>query len=247
MTKSFDRVAQAGVIETIAAIDAGANSEAVFDRFADFVAAFGFTTVALGHLANPAMKADQGKDWFRVGNWPEEWRREWLNKRLIFRDPIARMALRTRKSFTWSAAYQQASRFERAVLDHSSEFGFRDGLAIPMYTEDGPPGCVTLGAEKVDLSPREKAAIELVAIHAYARLEILFGPFSYRPVKDLSPRELDVLHYAAAGKTNWEIGTILSISEFSVRGHLSSAQKKLNCVNRAHSIATAMQRSLIFP
>lgn len=247
MAQSFDRVAQASVLEAIAAIDNGATTAAVFERFACFVGAFGFTTVALGHLANPAMKSDHGKDWFTIGNWPEEWRREWLSKRLIFRDPIARMALRTRKSFTWSAAYQQASRFERAVLDLSSEFGFRDGLAIPMYTEDGPPGCVTLGADRIDLSPREKAAIELVAIHAYARLEILFGPFSYRPVKDLSPRELDVLHYAAAGKTNWEIGTILSISEFSVRGHLSSAQKKLNCVNRAHAIAIAMQRSLIFP
>ncbi len=244
---SIDRLARAGILEAIAAIDAGASSKEVFERFADFVGAFGFNTVALGHLANPAMKSDSGKDWFTVGNWPDEWRREWLDKRYIFRDPIARMALKTRKSFTWSSAYQQASRFERAVIDLSSDFGFRDGLAIPMYTEDGPPGCVTLGADRVDVSPRERAAIELVSIHAYSRLETLFGPFPYRPVKPLSPRELDVLHYAAAGKTNWEIGTILSISEFSVRGHLSSAQKKLDCVNRAHSIATAMQRSLIFP
>lgn len=247
MSNSLDRLANAGVLDAIADIDAGASSNSVFDRFAAFVGVFGFKTVALGHLANPAMKAGDGSDWFTIGNWPAEWRREWISNRLIFRDPIARLALRTRKSFTWSAAYEQASRFERSVLDLSSEFGFRDGIAIPMYTEDGPPGCVTLGADAVDLSPREKAAIELVSIHAYTRLEKLFGPFPYRPVKDLSPRELDVLHYAAAGKTNWEIGAILSISEFSVRGHLGSVQKKLNCVNRAHAIATAMQRSLIFP
>ncbi len=247
MSHAPDRLESSGVLEAIAAIDAGASSQAVFDRFADFVGVFGFTTVALGHLANPAMKSDRAKDWFTIGNWPADWRREWLDQRLIFHDPIARMALRTRKTFTWSAAYEQASRFERAVLDLSADFGFRDGLAIPLYTEDGPPGCVSIGAASVDVSPRERAAIELVAIHAYACLEKLHGPFAYRPVKKLTPREVDVLHFAAAGKTNWEIGTILSISEFSVRDHLSSAQRKLNCVNRAHVIATAMQRCLIFP
>jgi LuxR family quorum sensing-dependent transcriptional regulator len=140
-----------------------------------------------------------------------------------------------------------AARDGKDILDASKEFGFRDGLAIPIYSEDGPPGCVTLGADVMDLSPHERAAVELLSLHAYMRLETLFGPFAYQPVENLTPREIDVLHYVAAGKTNWEIGGILSISEHSVRDYLQSAQRKLNGANRTHTVAIAIQRNLILP
>jgi LuxR family quorum sensing-dependent transcriptional regulator len=197
-------------------------------------------------LANPALR--QGANTFTIGNWPSEWRTEWLSKNYIVHDPIARMALKTRRAFTWKQAYEHASRFGKTILDASRAFGFSDGLAIPIHSEDGPPGCVTLGGPKVELSPRERGAIELAATHAYVRLETLFGvPIAYQPVKNLSPREIDVLHYVAAGKTNWEIGQILTLSQHSVGEYIQAAQRKLNCVNRAHAVAVAMQKCLILP
>jgi DNA-binding CsgD family transcriptional regulator len=49
------------------------------------------------------------------------------------------------------------------------------------------------------------------------------------------------------GKTSEDIATILGISEGVVRIHLQSAQHKLNCLNRTHSVAKAMAYKLIFP
>jgi LuxR family quorum sensing-dependent transcriptional regulator len=247
LRERFDRIVSTELVDVIAAIDVEDHPKSVLDRFSKYLAKFGFATVALGHLSNPAMKLPSRTDWFTIGNWPDEWRHHWLKNNFVMHDPIARMALRTRKPFTWRHAYEHASRDGKNILDASKEFGFKDGLANPIYSEDGPPGCVTLGAETIDLSPHERAAVELLSLHAYMRLESLFGPFRYQPVENLSPREIDVLHYAAAGKTNWEIGAILSISEHSVRDYMQAAQKKLNCASRTHAVAVAIQRSLILP
>lgn len=247
MNEPVERFINSELIDVIAAIDSEKDSGVVFDRFAGYLMKFGFKTVALGQLTNPALRSAAGDKWFAIGNWPQAWKEQWLNKNFIIHDPIARMALKTRKPFTWRHAYEHASQFGRDMLDVSREFGFADGLAIPIYAEDSPPGCVTLGTNQLDLSPRERAAVELLAVHAYMRLEALFGPFDYQEVKPLTPRESEVLHFAAAGKTNWEIGKILSISEFCVRDHLVKLQRKLNCANRAHVVAVAIQRCLILP
>lgn len=53
----------------------------------------------------------------------------------------------------------------------------------------------------------------------------------------LTIREADVMRYVAEGKTDWEIGAILSISESTARFHVDNARRKLNAVNRAHAVA----------
>jgi LuxR family quorum sensing-dependent transcriptional regulator len=247
MSIEGSRIQATQFLETLGVIDRAETPEATLAFFSAYVNRFGFVTVAAGQLSNPALDGSTAKPKLSIGNWPEDWRDHWIEKRLVIHDPIAKMALRTRRPFTWRTAYDRASKSGRTVLDMSREYGFRDGLAIPIYADDSPPGCVTLGADVLDLLPEERGAIELLSLHFYMRLETLMGPFRYKELRPLSARESEVLHYVAAGKTNWEIGMILSISEYSVRDHISSAQKKLNCANRAHTVAVAIQRSEILP
>jgi transcriptional regulator EpsA len=54
---------------------------------------------------------------------------------------------------------------------------------------------------------------------------------------DLSEREREIMHWVALGKTNPEIGCILSISEFTVKNHLKSIFAKLDVTNRAQAVA----------
>jgi LuxR family transcriptional regulator len=61
----------------------------------------------------------------------------------------------------------------------------------------------------------------------------------------LSQREIEILKWAAYGKTSGEISTILSISEITVKSHIDHAGKKLNTTNKTHTVATAVARGLI--
>ena len=64
---------------------------------------------------------------------------------------------------------------------------------------------------------------------------------------ELSERELQVLQYIANGRSNKEIGTILYISENTVKGHVKSILTKLDAMGRTEAIAIATKRGLIQP
>jgi DNA-binding CsgD family transcriptional regulator len=64
-------------------------------------------------------------------------------------------------------------------------------------------------------------------------------------VAKLSAREKDCLRWRAAGKSDWEIGQILVISERTVKFHLETARTKLGATNTLHAVAIAMSRGLV--
>ena len=59
-----------------------------------------------------------------------------------------------------------------------------------------------------------------------------------------TPKERDVLRWVLQGKTSWEIGRILSISERTVKFHLKNVYQKLNVSNRAQAVALVTRLKL---
>lgn len=61
----------------------------------------------------------------------------------------------------------------------------------------------------------------------------------------LTDRELEVLDLLSHGQSNKEIGVNLSISEFTVKGHLRNIFTKLNVLSRTEAITAATRRGLV--
>jgi LuxR family transcriptional regulator, quorum-sensing system regulator BjaR1 len=61
----------------------------------------------------------------------------------------------------------------------------------------------------------------------------------------LSKREQQVLQWAAEGKSEWEIGFILGLSEHTAEKFIRSARVKLHAGNRTHAVAQAIRLGLI--
>lgn len=61
----------------------------------------------------------------------------------------------------------------------------------------------------------------------------------------LTPREGEALLWVAEGKTAWEAGTILGISESTTNAHIASAALKLQATNRAHLITRAFVAGIL--
>ena len=59
----------------------------------------------------------------------------------------------------------------------------------------------------------------------------------------MSDRELEVMEWVRAGKTNSEIGEILDISPFTVKNHLQRIFRKMNVLNRAQAVAKLASRN----
>ena len=63
-------------------------------------------------------------------------------------------------------------------------------------------------------------------------------------VEPLTEREVEVLQHVAVGLSNREIGQQLSITEGTVKRHLSNVYSKLGVRNRVQAIVWASQLSL---
>lgn len=61
----------------------------------------------------------------------------------------------------------------------------------------------------------------------------------------LTPREREVLGWAAAGKNYWEISVILDISERTVRHFMANVRQKLDAVSNKQAVANAVWLGLI--
>ena len=64
--------------------------------------------------------------------------------------------------------------------------------------------------------------------------------------KQLTPKEGEALLWLAYGKTSWEIGQILGISERTVTAHIVNMGVKLEASNRANIIAKAVCRGILY-
>ena len=61
----------------------------------------------------------------------------------------------------------------------------------------------------------------------------------------LSDREIEVLKWMSMGKTYWEIGIALTISDKTVKNHVQNIMKKLEANNRQHAVSKAFRMGII--
>jgi len=64
-------------------------------------------------------------------------------------------------------------------------------------------------------------------------------------VAPLTVRERQILNHIANGNTNKQIARLLSISEQTIKNHVSAILRKLNANDRAHAVVLAIRRGLI--
>ncbi|MBN8739205.1 MAG: hypothetical protein BGP24_09455 [Lysobacterales bacterium 69-70] len=134
----------------------------------------------------------------------------------------------------------------RPLLRQASDAGMTGGLTIPLAAPDTLWAIMTFATRQRctlrDLAPSIAPALYFASC-LQATLSRLAGDNGGRPV--LSPREREVLHWAAIGKTSWEISVILGTSERTVNFHLANAARKLGTRGRSATCARALALGLI--
>jgi DNA-binding CsgD family transcriptional regulator len=57
----------------------------------------------------------------------------------------------------------------------------------------------------------------------------------------LTPREREIMQWVASGKTDDEIGDILSIGATTVTSHVENAKQKLDAFRRTYAVVQALR------
>ncbi len=104
-----------------------------------------------------------------------------------------------------------------------------------------PQGVIFFGKEicREDSSGR---VLALLADYACARIMMILRA---RPTQPLSDRQIEVLSWAAEGKTDQEIAQILGLSDHTIDKYMRQIKETLGAVNRTAAIVSAMRCGLI--
>jgi DNA-binding CsgD family transcriptional regulator len=204
--------------------------------FQRLVLAYGLDCFCIGDPSHPEVRRDDRR-W--GATWPVFWYRRYIEQNHLVHDPIVVRLNRSPTPFRWSETRAGAGREARRVLDEAAEFGLKDGLALAVHAE-GSVGGVSIAARHYDLSPRQQAGLQLAAYYLHARVAGLRAKGAPRARRGLTPRERECLNWVAAGKTDWEIAQILSISEQTAHGYVQNALIKLGARTRAQAVALAL-------
>ncbi len=187
-------------------------------------------------------------------SYPEDWLIHYDDMGYPHVDAALSTAAHTILPYVWSSIRlgRPLSKRQRLVFDEASEFGLVNGMSVPLH---GPEGGLAVLSFSTDAPAGEFDDIwrtrrhELAVVGAYtheAMLRCAARTADYSPVR-LSDRERECLAWTSRGKTTWEVGEILSISEKTVLYHLTNAMRKLDVYSKHHAVVKALLMGLIKP
>lgn len=176
------------------------------------------------------------------------WVRRYEEARYDLIDPVIDSSHGGTLPVDWSDV-PKTDRVSRDFFGEAAEFGVRqNGISIPVHDHLHGRAVVTLNTD-LPLHQWRKYRKSIIADAMYLGC-LLHNDFLAAEARDvplprLSPREKEVLKWAAVGKTAWETAQILTVSASTVNHHLYNACAKLGVSNKTHAVAKAVQARLI--
>lgn len=187
---------------------------------------------------------------YLISTYSSDWLRRYRQMSYQHIDPVVTQGLRAAVRFDWGDR-EHGIRSIEDLFDDARSYGVTDqGVSIPIR---GPRGERALMSVNTDLSPRAWADFrtELFAhlmafsYGFHARIvELELARMSVTPPQ-LSPREIEVLKWASRGKSAWETGRILGLSERTIQFYCRNAALKLNASNTTHAVSIAVRQDLL--
>ncbi|WP_292331866.1 LuxR family transcriptional regulator [Mesorhizobium sp.] len=229
--------------------DGVAQTERLFDLLATFAMNFDCPWIAYGsltpdHTLSKSVRCDPPV----LLNYPDEWQKRCFKMGYERIDPIIKTSRKRAGAFRWSDVYKDATTTEdeRRVFDEAATFGLRTGIGVPLH---GPHGSFAIMsfAQPRDREIQNNTVIylQLAALYFHLKVYRLENSSGVWEVPRLSLRETECISWAARGKTSWEIGKILGISNNTVNFHIKNVKTKLNAASRTVAATKAVDIGII--
>ncbi|RQP24300.1 helix-turn-helix transcriptional regulator [Piscinibacter terrae] len=194
---------------------------------------------------------DGQTEWASVDNMPRAYVPFGSSRELGKIDPVCQHCKRSSRPIIWDRrTYAAAGHLGK--WEHQAPFGYASGVAQAFHFPRGihffigidrfgelPSDPTESGRLLADLSlfaslVQEPALAVLLPELRDAANEVA-----------LTLREMECLQWTMEGKTAWEVGQILSISEQTAVRHLNNATHKLGCANKHHAVIRALRQGIL--
>jgi DNA-binding CsgD family transcriptional regulator len=214
-----------------------------------FVQGLGLPLVAAMTVVDGTGLAPQFRS---LHNLPAGYRRLYDDRARSVKHPVMQHCKLRNVPLVWNRA-TFAANDALALWEPQAAHGLSCGIALALHLPDGHHFCISgsrdqaLPANAAELS-RMVADLHLFAVYAAdaaIRLLAELPAAHQQPAPALTRRELECLQWTLEGKTAWELGRILAISEHTAVRHLNNAIHKLGAVNKHQAALRALRLKLI--
>lgn len=165
-------------------------------------------------------------------------------------DPVLQHCKRQSVPIIWDqSTYVSAGQGPK--WEGQARFGFRTGICLALHMPEGRH--FMIGVDRDQALPKDRgeitrmvADLQLFAVHAQdTAMRVLVPEKLQLERPKLTPRELDGLRWTMDGKTAWEVGAIMGITERTAVLHINTAMHKLGCNNKHQAVLKALRLGLL--
>ncbi len=219
--------------------------------FADHLARFD-----IEHFGYAMVGADGFPDRSRsVSTWPQEFLDYYYGAGLDRTDPSFALGRTLPRPFLWSRTFDPGRCGPRLAeaLAAAGRFGLRDGITVGI---PGGRGCIAVVDYTADgkadrlgrLLDRHREQLYVAALEFHHFVSPILDRRN-RPETGpcLTERERECCEWLARGKSSWEIGQILAISERTVLFHINNVKRKLAVASRSEALVKLVMTGEIHP
>lgn len=212
-----------------------------------FSRSLGFNTVSAMAVVDLAMGRSE---FVSIDNAPDGYAAAMHDVPSMRRDPVMQHCRHQSVPIIWDQdTYTRRGLGE--LWEEQARFGYHTGIAMALHLPEGRH--FAFGVERDQPLPsdggelqRLVADLQLFAVHAQdAAMRLLSPLLPQVDVPALTPRELEALRWTMEGKTAWEVGAILGISERTAVLHVNNAMHKLGCTSKHQAVLRALRLGLI--
>ncbi|AYG70505.1 LuxR family transcriptional regulator [Rhizobium sp. CCGE531] len=226
-----------------------AQSKQLFEHLSAFALNLGCAWIAYGPLTTERKVLQPVRcPSFEILNYPDEWQKRCLEMGYDRKAPIIKESRMRSGPIQWREAYVGPSTTpsERRIFDEAASFGVRSGITIPLRSSAGSFAIMSFAQQiEREFHQRAIAYLQLAAIHFHLRLTNVANSNALEKVPELSLREKECILWVARGKSSWDIGIIMSISENTVNFHIKNVMRKLDAASRTVAAIKAINLGFI--
>lgn len=216
--------------------------EAFKDELIRFGIKLGFDLVSASY-GTPTPK----RAWITFNNHPKEW--DTQQDQFVAADPVIAAANTVARPILWNAELYKKHGLGY-VAEAFTPFGFTAGFDIPTHAPSG--AILVIGFSRDSELPtdgvelvRLVAEAQLFSTFAFPALDRLLTHITHKDYPKLTPKELEVIKWTVAGKTAFEVGAILGITERTANFHVRNICEKLGVFNKTAAIVKALELKLV--
>ncbi|MBP6013265.1 MAG: LuxR family transcriptional regulator [Alphaproteobacteria bacterium] len=180
--------------------------------------------------------------------WPSAWRRRYLSRKYVHRDPMVLELTRTISPFTWQDVTERRTypKADWEIVSEASAWDMRAGFVVPLHLPGGRIHAMTMAGIEPRTDLQARAELHLVSMYAHARASSLKKGEPEETIR-LTKREREVLRFVATGKSDWEVAKILGVSSNAVHKHVENVKRRFGVGTRMQAVVRAIRQGDVVP